>query len=448
MNNKRYVASILLEADTPLCISSGDKDLYTDSAIMKDANGLPMILGTSITGVLRHGLFKNDQDKENSLFGYQDKKKEDGQGSQLIVSNAHFVGKDGIVIEGLKTIDWKDKFYKKMRRLPIRQHTKISDRGSTDSTKRGKFDEQLVFKGTRFCFEMELTGNKNDELCWKQILHYISKTEFRIGGGTRKGLGGLKIVKIKQKCFDLKTELNQYLMKTASLNNHKYLDDFTEIDDHKESDWLEYILHIKPDHLWLFGSGLSDYDADITPVYEEMITWIDQKASFTDRKLLIPASSVKGAISHRVAFNYNKICNKFVDTLTDNEIDNCIGEKNLAVKTLFGSAKSKDQGMRGNVIFSDFFPKSKEKPKILNHVAIDRFTGGTIDGALFDEKVINGSEEIQFKFFVHKEAIKDKNIKDALEKTLNDICNGMLPLGGGTMRGHGCFNGRLEKCNE
>ena len=46
------------------------------------------------------------------------------------------------------------------------------------------------------------------------------------------------------------------------------------------------------------------------------------------------------------------------------------------------------------------------------------------------------------EIYVDKSAFeKDMDIKNAFEKTLDDICNGMLPLGGSTMRGHGCFTG-------
>ena len=41
--------------------------------------------------------------------------------------------------------------------------------------------------------------------------------------------------------------------------------------------------------------------------------------------------------------------------------------------------------------------------------------------------------------------IKKKNIIKAFELSLKDICNGMLPLGGATTKGHGIFTGKLLK---
>ena len=53
MTKKRYVAHIIIEADAPLKVGSNAMDFLQDSPVQKDWNGLPMILGTSIAGVLR-----------------------------------------------------------------------------------------------------------------------------------------------------------------------------------------------------------------------------------------------------------------------------------------------------------------------------------------------------------------------------------------------------------
>lgn len=36
---------------------------------------------------------------------------------------------------------------------------------------------------------------------------------------------------------------------------------------------------------------------------------------------------------------------------------------------------------------------------------------------------------------VEKEALQDEDVRKAFEKALQDICDGLLPLGGGTNRG-------------
>ena len=118
-------------------------------------------------------------------------------------------------------------------------------------------------------------------------------------------------------------------------------------------------------------------------------------------------------------------------------------EGNPAVRALFGYSANDDDGQRGNVVLSDVHLTQPAKQKLLNHVAIDRFTGGAMDGALFSEEVTVTDEHFALYILV-KEGMNSDYLK-AFECALNDLCTGMLPLGGGTMRGHGCFNGTWTK---
>ena len=47
-----------------------------------------------------------------------------------------------------------------------------------------------------------------------------------------------------------------------------------------------------------------------------------------------------------------------------------------------------------------------------------------------------------------KDALKDNDVKNALENALKDICSGMLPLGGGVNRGNGVFKESVTKNGE
>ena len=443
----RYIAQVVIQAETPLSISTGEKDLLTDSTVVTDVNGLPMIYGTSLTGVLRHSLQERGIDVD-SVFGYQNDRTNDGEGSRLIVSNAHFVDKNSNVIEGLCPVDWNDEFLGKFKELPVRQHAKIWHTGAVNKQEHGKFDEQVVYKGTRFKFELELVGDNSDRQNWTQLLERFSALDFRIGGGSRKGFGKLKIVSIQVKVFDLKSDIGNYLDKTSSLNCSLGSKDVKDEYQNKDNEnWHKYTLSIEPDNFWMFGSGFGDSDVDMTPVFEEEIIWKTAGPEFSEKLILIQTSSIKGAISHRVAYHYNKLKRNYADGKSKAELEQLVGEKNLGVKSLFGCSKENEKGNRGNVLFTDLYLKMDEnmKPKILNHVAIDRFTGGAINGALFDEKVIFQKNIPMLEFLVKKDAFEEDEVQKSLHNTFHDICNGMLPLGGGVMRGHGCFTGKVYK---
>ena len=57
----------------------------------------------------------------------------------------------------------------------------------------------------------------------------------------------------------------------------------------------------------MFGSGFGDKEADQTPVLESVIDYNNGRKYLSNQKILIPASSVKGVLSHRMAFHYNNV---------------------------------------------------------------------------------------------------------------------------------------------
>lgn len=476
MNTHRYLARFIIEAETPLAVGSGERDVMTDRLVATDVNGLPYIPGTALAGVLRNDVHQVDKD---DIFGFQ--KGSEGQGSRLILSSAQMVGEDGQVIDSLQNLDFNDSFYAHFQNLPIRQHVRISHKGAAEQG--GKFDEQVVYKGARFCFEMELVGTVTDQPSWEKLLAEFSNPAFRLGGGTRKGFGEISVIEIKSEILDLSKdqELIRYLEKTSELND-RFWNSVTKSEEPNsgKTDWIQYELTLTPDDFFLFSSGFGSEDgsADMSYVTEKIIQWENGKPSFTNEKVLIPATSVKGALAHRTAFHFNKICEVFADKLKDassitelcqkgyydfrNQPGDRFDSKNYydrislvttynpAVRNLFGFAlddKEQDGAMRGNVILSDIFLSEKKnaKQKLLNHVAIDRFTGGAMDGALFSEEVVGSKETFTLKILVKKDLNND--FLNAFEYALNDLCNGMLPLGGGTMRGHGGFSGKMKKDN-
>lgn len=439
----RHLARVIIETSTPLNIGSGNKTIKTDSTVLKDVNGFPFIPGTTIAGLIRHAL----SGKPEVIMGGKD------EGSLLIVTEGKMLDSNGNVLDGIILQSDIDDQTKAFKQSPIRQHARICHRGTTEDG--GKFDEEIALKGMRFCFEIELISDSGDDVQLKEVLDIIRSTSFRIGSGSRSGFGGIKMVSCKCKTIDLQNEKDRewYLEKTSSLakdwDGTCY--DVTPVNDDR---WTRYSLELQPSDFILFGSGLGNENADMTFVKESFIEWSEGKANVKGREnnILIPATSVKGAILHRVAFHYNKLKGIYADKLSPQEIEEHVGDNNLAVKTLFGTeGRNVQKKQRGRVLMSDVIQEmTKSSPKVLNHVAIDRFTGGAIDGALFDEETLYAKDErtITLNFLVDNEAIKDKEIKEAFELALQDICSGMLPLGGGVNRGNGCFTGKLFKNNE
>ena len=78
--NIRYMARIIIEMRSPLQIGNGQKNILTDSPVLRDVNGLPFIPGSTLAGVIRHAL--SCKENENRLMGYQSES--GGEASRLI----------------------------------------------------------------------------------------------------------------------------------------------------------------------------------------------------------------------------------------------------------------------------------------------------------------------------------------------------------------------------
>ncbi len=272
----------------------------------------------------------------------------------------------------------------------------------------------------------EYEEDKNNFL---QLLDLLSKDSFRIGAGSSKGFGQIKVIEITYDEFDVNSD--EYIRLSSSLNitlSKTY--EIKEFDDKKH---IKYTLILTPDDFFMFGSGFGDDEADMTPVFEKFINY--EKQDLTDDKILIPASSVKGAISHRTTYYYNLLNNNFIEN----------GAKSEIVESIFGAKKDNNKdSSKGNILISDVY-LNETSTKVFDHVSIDRFTGGAIDSALFQEKTIASKETFTLEILINKEKLKDEIALDAFEKALKDITIGMLSLGGATTKGHGVFTGIVLK---
>lgn len=440
----RLQAHVVLEAETPLVIGSGRKTMLTDAAILKDVNGFPYIPGTSIAGILSHAL---DEKTKGSFFGVKSSSKNnDSKGSDIIFSEGKIIDLKGNVIDGISNLSDTD-FSKKFKRLPKRNHVCLTDKGV--AKKAGKFDEEVIYKGCRFAFDIEMVAKSGDidstSSFFDEVLSSLYSSTFRIGGGTRNGFGKMKVHEIKKRTLTLsnKCDLDKYLNYSSNLSSN-YADWDTLKKSSTDEGWITYELTLKPNDFFSFGAGFGDKDVDDIQVREDCIEWNGQNEGTFKEKYLIPATSLKGAIAHRVAFYSNLKEGKYAMQILSEEFDNYSGGMNKAVGLLFGYHK--DDQRRGICIFNDLFvektdDKEKEKEKVFNHVSIDRFTGGAIDGALFSEKVIDG-RDLELKTTIMVKDTGEEGQNDALEcleRALKDIDLGTLTFGGGSGRGHGTF---------
>jgi len=407
----KYVAHVTIKTTAPLKIGSSEVDFIIDMPVLRDWNGLPFVPGTSIAGMLRALL---DESEGKDIFGYEEKKSNEGMGSRVKFSSALLVDDEDRVHEEL--LLERNEFLQLFEELPIREHTAIDERGVVKD--KSKFDEEVLYKGAKFRFSFECDEKEH----FGTILDLLKSEWAMLGGKTTNGYGAFEIERIEWEEMD-DMRYSEYV---PSLNAR-----LKETKDLSKAHQPTYELRLKPDMFFMFGSGLMDEDADHAYVTEPVIDY--EKGALSEDKILIPATSVKGALYHRTLFYYNQAQGKYSD-----------GEFDKELPELFGAKKGDAKEGKGKLYFSDCYLEQGEE-KIFDHVKIDRFTGGAYEGALFQEKVVQVPE---FSIKIRLKEKVDKKMIDAFEKALYDVANGMLPLGGGVMKGHGIFSGEVIKHGE
>ncbi|RMG20649.1 MAG: hypothetical protein D6732_28550 [Methanobacteriota archaeon] len=456
--------------------------MVRDALVMRDAFGFPCIPGTSIAGVVRHALEDHAKEEEREalreFFGYQESNT--GVGAKIRFSPALLVIKNDVpslhnFMQYAKEFKWW------FTQLPVRNHVRINHRGVVDGD--GLFDNEIVYKGGRFVAEFELTGSEDDLPLWNKVLEVIRSSIFRVGQGTRKGYGRLQVIGLSEKKFDLREQqdFQDYLEYDSNfcpawrdvgsllLLAESHESQPEERNEPESEGVIHYELRLYPESFFFFGSGHGDEDADDTPLLERVITYDENNyIHLADARNVIPGSSIKGALRHRTCFYYNKRKKRYAEVYANSQLVKIVtGNMNNAVYALFGAESGASftahdgilenggpearSGRRGVVLIDDVFLENVVNDKVLNHIQIDRFTGGVIDGALFSEKVSRFKDDSYVRVSVKVLPFEVKDQEDiigAFEDALRDVCRGVLPLGGMATKGQGIFTGSLWKNGE
>lgn len=450
MSNKpqhpyRYLARVVIEFETPFIVGTGNDDLFFDDVFVSDANGLPALPGSSLAGILRHAWAEAGYGDGNDLFGFQ--KGNEGHGSRLTVSWGCLHDSGNRPVEGIiadRTKIAADPVLSEAKIMTARDHVRINHQGA--AADKGKFDERSVSAGHRFTFELLLEGGEHDDANWQNLLVLLRSDAIRIGGKTRRGYGQFKVVSLRSDRFDIRTKdgFQAFASLPVSLTEQAALPEILKNIPATSAAAVTATLTLTPEGFWMVGGGY-DRDVDMAPLKANRIVWQNNKGSVAMNRAILTGSAVKGAIAHRVAFHYNRLNGVFADAGVDPEQHT--GKNNAAVTSLFGCEKSSNSGQRGKVIISDLFIDQPGEQKILNHVSIDRFTGGarTLEGALYDEKPYYRGKEFILKVSVTEaDKVADPKARKALAAALNDLARGQLAIGAGAGRGNGYFSGSLE----
>jgi len=407
IQKKKYYR-ISFKLESPLAIGSGENN-YTDKDIIKDSAGKPYIPATAIAGVTRELITQKISDKSiiEYYFGSKDKnvtKGEDFCNSNLIFYDARIVQDDS-------------DYYVSVRDSVQLDEYKTAVNGS-------KFDMEILEPGIGFVtyIEENIEDGKIDVA--DMIAQLFLNNQVSFGGKTMRGYGAISDVLVGYNEFDF--------------SNNSDIDKWLNFDIYGESNWTSVgkednkennCITLKLEQVG--GISIRRYTTKPSPSKDIAVPDYEQLTVHNGNVEVptIPGTSWAGAIRHRM------------QELLSAQPSNKDSAKK-SIDKIFGhvDGKGNNAKARSRIMFSET-RLSGGKDKQISRNAIDRFTGGTVDGALYTESThYGGTTELKIAYDSDDNSKMDEKEISALAATLCDLHYGFLAVGGETSIGRGLFH--------
>ena len=388
---ERIYYRVVFELKSALSIGGSDSDL-TDNDIVLDSRGLPLIPATSVSGVMRSAL---SEGSARDMFGFVEGGKQ--RDSAVRVYDFTHVGGNEAV--------------------SVRDNVSLENKVAKDGA---KFDRQIVERGARFRGFVEITDiercNPRDI---EVLLGKIESGELLMGSKTTRGLGRVCVRECKCVRFMLPVEKDAWLMfdmfdDESWRNVQDVAIDSIAIDD--------LVIHLDLQQRgaisireYFTTPNEADFGQLSMRVVEEGKETVEQGKSVSTP--IIPGSSWAGAFRDRYT--------QFSSEKQRDELFGYVREKN-------------NETAKSRIVFSESIVTDGTW-KTVTRNSIDRFTGGTLDRALFTEKAYFGGKT-QLEIRAMQAAwCDDVRLLAPVFAVIADLHNGFLGVGGLTAVGHGLF---------
>ena len=458
----KLIFKSVLTLTTPLLIGSG-KEENSDIDILKTKDEIPFIPATSIVGILRLSVQKYKGTISEDIFDeFWGAARDSGNEKQssIIVSDSYLLNnnvqkENSIISDGIRI-----------------------NPGFGTAEDGAKFDYEIIDKGSSFSFEYEVTIPTDKSTYYYQMIKTIESClndKISIGANTNNGFGRFELSKSRYYFYNLSStnDIWKWLEKS-------YLNESEGIEKLEE---IKVLNNINP-----FRINQSNFTITFTANIDNslIIGSTDPKVESdkihlkSNGEAVLSGSSLKGAVRARAEKILNTISinqdemHKLKELLFGYIQHEFIIEKdnngNEIVKPdkINGSIykETKIKSLKGKLQVSENTFKEKTYTEELQHrIKIDRFTGGTIDGALFDSMPLfnTAKEESSITFDMNidwsdrKYELKDENGKSTGEfigwsnyknaaaglllLVLKDLWTGDLPIGGEKNVGRGRLRG-------
>ena len=424
---KRIIFEDTLVIKTPLRIGSGATDNITDMLVLKNKEGNAFIPGTSLAGVLRYEFEALYGEKvADLLFGSI---RDDGAQSLITISDVEFTKSTIMIRDGVSL-----------------------DSLAGTSKEGAKFDFEAVERGAEGNFRIEITVR--DAFCDEDKLPQISyrhekfavtgdfygelaasladilSAGISIGASTAKGFGK---VSAKSECgcvvFDFAdgkdAEAWLKYLETGKKPERMYVANKQSVQYADEDFVLEAEFALRSALL------VRDYEAaEGLKIGDKNINAVQMKSK---GDYVIPGTSIKGTLRSYAEKILLAMSGKNKEK-THKFIDDFMG---------FASDKESEPSRKSKLLVDEIYIGSNklvENEQTRNR--IDRFTGGTIDTALFTEIPVwqqsKGTPVVNLRCRVQKCTEAEAGLMLLL---LRELWLGYISLGGGKAIGRGVLQG-------
>lgn len=427
---------------SPLLIGSGQDDYLSDNdrdihvmKVMVDKDKMQCIIpGTSIAGVLRELVAEqcrmrnsgvNDRQvyKElYQLFGELGIMQSSIDVNDVTLENAQLAYRDGVCID--------------------------EDMGS--AVDGAKYDYESVDRGAEGNLRLVITLrgiHTNNPVKWQtaeirpeimNVVCYIREcleNGIRLGAMTAKGLGKVKVDNVQAGLYDFANPKDVVNWLSQQIPDTRMAGKLLQ----EKSIWNDSNNRMSVEADFALRSSLiiRDYGTEVKTDDGRRVT-----ISLKNRKeYIIPGTSIKGVLRHQAAYILNSLGNRKA------YLSNLMGaaESGKSNETTEGRVKSR---FFVDEVYIEAGKKAAVQAKDVTRNRIDRFTGGTIESALFAERPLWQHDDrvptVHMRFI-----IKDADEKDAglALFLLKDLWQGKIAIGGEAGIGRGTLKGLTAKIN-
>jgi CRISPR/Cas system CSM-associated protein Csm3 (group 7 of RAMP superfamily) len=453
----------LLVATTPLLVNGGSEP-GLDSVPFRDGLGRLTIPGTSVAGALRDRLRRmlpsirrpdgapaDDADIQ-CLFGSSDGASRLVVHDLIVANDAKWTTRDGVGIDRI-----------------------------TGAAAQGiKYDRTMLDAGTTFTFEMRLSvatqSQSVDRVLLEALVRELAAGRVRLGSGTNRGCGQVRLRSIHSReisASDASMLLHRDVGWQLILESVNDADDETANAASSAPDQLSIDIAWRPLTPVMSASPGRGTSVDIWP-----LVTVTGSAEEAELRLVLPGTSIRGALRTRAEYVMRSLLDidapcEFQHQIEVPLVENLFGSSQsrgwLAIDDVMSdpiasaqktAASAADARLRTEWedIVAASYPVTERLSQVRQavqnldpgtstsvliptaHVAIDRWTGGAADGALYSVLEPHGLEwdPIILRLDGHRPSAAEFTTGlTLLLIVLDDLHKGLIPLGFGTHRGLG-----------